>query len=234
MIRWMFALPAFLLLAGCGGDESTRPVVPANGLPAGTPAADSPAHLMQRFEATWDSQAGAQYALLLTEDFRFHFSETWDFDLVDAYGDTWDKASEDTAASNLFDGFRLADGTFVPGAKTVDLFRTEAIYEPDPAHPDSTAHYQRVRLEMGLDAEFAGKGATPLLVHSDSQAVYLVRGDAAVLAPGATPDTAAWYVRRWDDRSASFSSPSHVESIPTTIGRVKWYFTPSTYAIATR
>jgi hypothetical protein len=44
----------FVLLAGCGGgDNSTKPVVPpSDGLPEGTPQADSPAHLMQRLEAT--------------------------------------------------------------------------------------------------------------------------------------------------------------------------------------
>lgn len=66
----------------------------------------------------------------------------------------------------------------------------------DPEHPDSTQHYRVLtvgRFELGLR-------------HTDGRRIvsaphvnvfHLVRGDAAVRAPGQPADVKRWYIRRW-------------------------------------
>src|SRR5215203_3209688 len=95
-----------LILAGCGGgDKTTKPIVPSDGLPSGTPAADSPQHLTMRLEATWENEVESEYAKLLSDDFLYHFSLASDPVLVGLYGDNWKKTNEVTTLAHLFHGF---------------------------------------------------------------------------------------------------------------------------------
>ena len=224
--RLALILPFAFLLAGCGGDNSTAPVVPpSDGLPAGTPKADSPAHLMERFEKTWEFKSEAQYALLLSEDFRFHFSAASDPVLVDHYGDNWRKADEVAAITNLFHGFANEFGEQVPKASTIDMTLYGVQYlSSDPDHPDSTAHYRKVIVtSMDMNIEVAAS-PEPILYHvSSRQEYYLVRGDAAVLASGASADTTHWYMRKWDDLATplTFKGPVLNPATANTLGSIK-------------
>jgi len=209
MRDFRFARPAALLvlfsLAGCGGgDKATEPVVPSDGLPSGTPQADSPAHLAQRLEATWENKVEAQYALLLSDDFRYHFSLASDPVLVDRYGDNWKRADEVTALTHLFHGFTNTQGTPIPAASRIDMTLTGVQVGNDPDHPDSTAQYQTMAVtDLGMQIEVPGNPDPVLYNISSRQELYLVRGDAAVLPAGAVADTTRWYVRRWKDLSTS-------------------------------
>ena len=196
--------PLFVLfvLAGCGGgDDATKPIVPADGLPAGTPQADSPAHLAARLEATWESQVEAEYAKLLTDDFRFHFSLANDPVLVDHYGDNWRRDDEVAALTHLFDGFTNTSGDPIPGATEIELTMNGMVAQDDSSHADSTAHYRKlVVTTFGGTIEIPGTPESVLYSLSSRQELYLVRGDAAVLPAGTTPDSTRWYVRGWDDQ----------------------------------
>ena len=190
----IFALFALLAFAGCGSDDNpTKPVPPADGLPAGTPAADTPAHLAQRLEATWENQVEGEYAKLLTDDFRFHFSAASDPTLVAVYGDNWKRADEIDALTHLFHGFTNAVSDTVLGASSIDVTLIGVQYANDPEHPDSTRQYQRIVI-----TDFAGDIEVPTTPDptsyqiSSRQELYLVRGDAAALPAGSLADTTRW------------------------------------------
>src|SRR6187549_2299840 len=94
------------IVTGCGGNPFKPPVTTGpGGLPDDTPPNDSPQNLMKRFETTYEYQVLAEYKLLLTQDFRFTFSNQTDPALVTKYGNNWGKVDEETSAGNLFDGF---------------------------------------------------------------------------------------------------------------------------------
>jgi hypothetical protein len=223
-----FASGLFLfVLVGCGGgDKTTKPIVPSDGLPAGTPAADSPEHLAMRLEATWENEVEAEYAKLLTDDFRFHFSLASDPLLAAAYGDNWKRADEIDALTHLFHGFRNADSDTIPGANSIALSLIGVQYGNDPDHPDSTAQYRKVVITT-LDGsiEVPNPPSEPIVHHiSGRHELYLVRGDAAALSPGAARNTTHWYLRRWEDLSTSpvfRKGPIINPATPSSLGRVK-------------
>jgi hypothetical protein len=213
-----------LLLAGCG-HKSTKPAVPADGLPAGTPQADSPAHLATRFEATFDSQVEDEYAKLLTADFRFHFSSAADPNLVSQYGDNWKRADELACISHLFDGFTNSVGEVVPGASRIDLTLTGIQDVADSAHADSTAHYRKfIVTSLNGTLEVPTSPDPTTYEMSSRQEFYMVRGDAAVLGAGQAATADRWYIRRWDDLSTFFAAgkgPVLNPARPSTLGSIK-------------
>jgi len=216
-----------LILAGCGGgDKSTKPVVPpSDGLPDGTPQADSPAHLMQRLEATWESEVEAQYELLLTNDFRYTFSAAADPELANLYPN-WGRTDEVTAITHLFTGFVNTSGTPISAASLIDMTLNGVQQGTDLDHADSTAYYQRI-IVTSLDAviEVPVAGSDPIFYHISSRHEYfLVRGDAAVLPSGTSPDSTRWYLRRWDDLSPpppTSKGPVINPAQPKTLGSIR-------------
>jgi len=190
-------------LAGCGGgDKTTKPIVPSDGLPAVTPQADTPAHLAQRLEATWESQVETEYAKLLTDDFRFHFSPASDPVLVETYGNNWKRSDEIEALTHLFHGFTNAESDTIPGANSIDVTLTGVQYAYDFEHPDSTAQYKKMVItSFNAAIEVPTEPEPSTFPISSRQELYLVRGDAAVLPAGSPADSSRWYVRRWEDLS---------------------------------
>jgi hypothetical protein len=216
-------------LAGCSGDDkTTKPVVQSDGLPAGTPQADSPQHLATRLEATWESQVEGEYGKLLSDDFRFHFSLNSDPELVNQYGDNWKRADEIAAFTHLFHGFMNTGGMSIPGASRIDLTLTGSSYGNDFDHGDSTAQYRHlVVTNFDLQVEVPTVPEPVLYSISSRQELFLVRGDAAVLPAGAAADTTHWYIRRWEDLAtvvAARKGPVINPAAAATLGRVKSTF----------
>jgi len=188
------------VLAGCGGgDKSTKPIVPSDGLPAGTPAANSQAHLTQRLEATLESMVEAEYAKLLADDFRYRFSVANDPLLVDQYPN-WGRTDEIAALTHLFNGFTNTNHDVIPGAGSIHLSLNGVEYQADPSHEDSTAQYGRVII-TSLDGQIEVPAVSEPIVFaiSSRHELFVVRGDAAVLPAGILADSTRWYLRRWDD-----------------------------------
>ena len=225
----LVSLLVLFTLAGCGGgDKSTKPVVPpSDGLPAGTPAADSPLNLAKRLEATWENRGEAEYGKLLSADFRYQFSLASDPLLVNMYPN-WNRTDEIAALTHLFHGFTNEQGTTIPAASRIDMTPTGVQVGSDPDHPDSSAQYQRMvvtNLEIQVEVP---SGYEPVTYNiSARHEFYLVRGDAAVLPAGAVANTTRWYVRRWDDLSTSTTArkgPVINPAQPKTLGGLKSEF----------
>ena len=196
-----------LVLAGCGGgDKTTKPIVPSDGLPAGTPAADSQVHLAQRLETTLEWKVEAEYAKLLANDFRYRFSADADPLLVDQYPN-WGRTDEIAAMTHLFHGFTNSNSDSIPGAASINLTLTGVQYAGDPDHADSTTHYGRI-----IITNLSGEITVPAVpdwttfVISSRHEFLVVRGDAAVLPAGAVADSTRWYLRRWDDLATNTAS----------------------------
>jgi len=210
-----------LALAGCGGDNKVGPP------PAIVPQTDTPVHLVQRLERTWESQDLPEYGKLLTQDFHFEFSADSDPDLVNRYPN-WGLDDETASASHLFYGFTNSSGTPMPAAIRIDLTLGGVTVEDDSAHADSTAHYRKVVVAAMIGAiAFPVEPDTLIYSLSSRQEFHVVRGDAAVLAAGVAPDSTRWYVRRWDDLSVNpFNGRRNtIDALgPKTYGAIKALF----------
>ena len=218
-----------VLAAGCSDSKSTKVVIPADGLPAGSPINDSEAHLLTRFEATFDAQSDGEYAKLLTDDFHFHFSQASDPVLVATYGDNWGRTDETTTVTHLFDGFTDPADVVIPGASTVAMTCANLQVAGDPAHPDSLDHYKKVVVPaMTLVIEVPGTPEPTTYNVSSRQELYIVRGDAAVLASGQAAQADRWYLRRWDDfatiNGAMRKGPVVNASNASSVGKIKGFF----------
>jgi hypothetical protein len=226
--RLSLFVPLFslLVMAGCGGgDKATQPVVPpSDGLPAGTPAADSQPHLAQRLEKTLEWKVEVEYAKLLTNDFRYGFSVASDPVLVNQFPN-WGRTDELAAMTHLFHGFTNAYDEVVPGATSIDLALNGVQYTADPDHADSTAQYGRIII-TNLDGTIVVPGATEPITYQISarHEFRVVRGDAGVLPDGAIADSTRWYLRRWDDLSTGIAyskGPVINPATPHTFGSIR-------------
>ncbi len=150
------------------------------------------------FERAYEYEFLSAYLSVLTADFRFEFSAESDPELVLEYGSSWRVRRDSTSSAHLFDGFVTTAGDSVPGADLM-LTLSGVSIDADPDHADSTAHYQRVTVEMfALQVEVPGTSGYAIAV---PQEFRLVRGDAAAVRPGLIADERRWYIRRWIDRS---------------------------------
>jgi hypothetical protein len=210
-----------LALAGCGGDNKVGPP------PAIVPQTDTPIHLVQRLERTWESQDLPEYGKLLTQDFHFGFSADADPDLVYQYPN-WGLDDETESTRHMFEGFINLSGTPIPAASRIELTLVGVAVEDDWAHADSTAHYRKVVVTtMDGTIEFPDEPDTLTYSLSSRQEFFVVRGDAAVLAAGVAPDPTRWYVRRWDDLSVNpFNGRRNtIDALgPKTYGAIKALF----------
>jgi hypothetical protein len=221
----VFALLVFVA-SGCGGDSDDPvspppPPPPQGGLPASTPQANTPANLLQRFEATWEYEVIADYTALLTADFGFTFSSQADPELDKEYGSNWTRADEVASTTHLMAGFTDDEGTYQAPASNIQFSLSGVSIIADPDHPDSAAWYVLVIVPSFIGhIRLSDPGQTEY--HLDStQDFHLVRGDAAVLAPGQEPGTDRWYLRRWVDRAVPLAGPVILPARPTSWGRIK-------------
>src|SRR5688572_32955928 len=221
--RTPLVLALLVLVAfGCSGD-SDDPVSPPtqSGLPDSIPPANTPANLLERFEASWEHEVVAEYTALLTADFGFTFSNQSDPDLVVEYGNSWGRSHEIASTTHLMTGFTNELGEYQAATSSI-LFSLdgESILD-DPDHADSSAWYKLVIIpSFQTMIRLADSEQTEFQIFAP-QRLHLVRGDAAVLAPGQVGSTDRWYVRRWVDLTPAINGPVILPATSATWGGVK-------------
>ena len=213
-VRSAVAIAALALaLTGCSEEGDPMSPGPGGDLPSSVPQATTPANALTRFEATWEYGAVGEYDKLLAGNFRFTFSPQSDPDLANAWGVGWSRADELAAASNLKFGFIDGEGEAWPAATLLALVLANTTIIADPDRPDSAAWY-KVAVVQAFNASIDLVGGIEVVI-SAPQDIHLVRGDAAVLAPGQEARTDRWYVSRWVDKSPAPPTSSHAAVFAT-------------------
>jgi len=222
--RFLFVMQ-LLLLAGCGSSPSAPPD-PGEPIyhPQPIPIADTPVHLVQRFEIVFEYQDLGNYKPLLTDDFHFRFSADADPELFYRYPN-WNIDDDIESTKHLFEGFVNTPGELVPAASRIDIALSGVQLEADSTHADSTRHYGKVAVaafEMTIELPTNSDPVTYHVVAPHD--FYVVRGDAAVLPGGTAADSTRWYIRRWIDRAPApiaAKGPVLAAIAPTTMGQIK-------------
>lgn len=195
------ALRAALLIAGiavmlAAQSCATRVLRPVDiGPPA--PIPNSPINLLRLLEWCYDYRSIPMYRQLFTNDFRFVFSAS------DSAGASyrnfpWGRDQE----LQYFTHLVLGGGSAYPAA-SIDLqLDKNLLVTPDARYPwDPTGRWHRtIRSQVLLGIRTTNGDAIDI---SGAARFYLVRGDSASIPSdlGASPDSARWYIQRWDDET---------------------------------
>jgi len=189
-------------VAGCG--EGGSPTAPSTHEPA--PLANSPINLLRLLEWSYDHRSIERYEEFFTDDFRGACAP---FDSSSA-SPAWTREDELISARHLFVG----GDPDAPPAFSIQLTLDQSrLAEPDPEYSASDANgrwHRRIRTAVNLQVLTPGPSATEI---RGAAAFHLVRGDSAVIpadlvARGFTPDSARWYIRRWDDETGPGPQPA--------------------------
>lgn len=219
--------PALLALAAFGCSPWTGAVAPPPVDPR--PARDTPAGVVHRLEWDWQHLDAADYATLLTGDFRFvpEISDSSGFGWTDE--DPWNREIERLVALRMFD--RAPAAPPVVNNVTLSFDRT-MIPLPDPRPGKNSKWHRTIRTHVDLKVEVdRGGGSLDAQIVVGNALFYLVRGDSAVLTPdqileGATRDSTQWWVQRWEDET--LTSWSLAQS-PTPARNFSWAMVKSAF-----
>lgn len=197
-----------LVAGGCDGGYVNRlnePVhlpEPIDMVLPGPPAPTSPENLMRGLEWTYDFRGLFVYEHLLTDDFLWRCSPN---DTAGAaFRTPWTRSDELAFAKNLF----LGGGPDQPAAVGMALTLApslEVLPDPDFATWDPLGRWhKRIRTPVELKATLADQSSIEILAF----AVFsVVRGDSAMipegLSRGTLPDSSRWFIRRWEEESAT-------------------------------
>lgn len=132
------------------------------------------------------------YAALLTADYHF------DSDDSELAGSELTREAEIAAADHLFHGMPPTGTGTRPAARSISVrtgsWSTTARVEPGQSSPREAMVMAR---DVVLEIEFADGSA--ICTGPTLQCFEVVRGDRAVLPPGAHGDTLHYFVRRWSE-----------------------------------
>jgi hypothetical protein len=153
--------------------------------------ADSPAGLMRRFQEAYEARDTDGYATLFAADYRFYPSDPQ----VRAKVPVWTRTDEILSADHLFHGFTDTDGIYRAPATKISLDLSPWQDRADPEHADSSAYYRFVTVPTVTLEIWTAAG--DFFIERQEHDFYVVRGDAAVLAPGEDGSADSWYIRKW-------------------------------------
>ena len=180
-------VPLLLALACSNAHASPSTSVP----PVNQPAKPQEAAL-ERLADGYRNRSPEAVIATMTADFRFH---TKSDSLAEFFGGM-DREDEARIVNGMLHGSISNGDTLMPPADSVGMTIDGVSEGVDPEHPDSTQHYEVLavrRFEMAIRLH----NGQHLWSTSALHVFHVVRGDAAVLAPGQPADSTRWYVRRW-------------------------------------
>ena len=181
--KWVSA--AALLSAAAWTRSSAGPATP-------DAVADSPIGLLHRFEQAYEARDLEAYAGLFTADYRFYPSDPC---VAARCPNGWRRSDEVASADHLFHGFTDAMGIYRAPATKISLELSPYRVEADPEHTDSTAYYQCYIVPSVTLQVWTATGDD--FIERQEHDYYVVRGDAAVLAPDEDGSADSWYIRKW-------------------------------------
>jgi hypothetical protein len=191
MVAAAFILSSTMFLA-C----STNPTEPVPHPAPAVPVADTPAHAIDRFRWALENRSFDSYRTLFTADFVFAFA-AFDTNGNAWRDDRWTREPELRSFQHL-----VAGGGERAPASLVNLFldRTLVVTNDERAGKDDPAHHRQVVSQCSMTVQ-CGDGSA--LNVNGRLALFLVRGDVAALPAdlGRAPDSTAWYIERWEDRT---------------------------------
>lgn len=209
------ALLALVAVTGCFNPFAPR-IAPVRGVSTPPPVPNSAIKVVELFAWCWNNRAYQEYTEIFTEDFRFQFSE------VDTAGTTGrneflTREEELAVARHLF-----IEGTATaPPATSITLDLDRNLIDDPDSRPGKHPKWHReisttVTLRIQTDQEYQVTGRARF---------FLVRGDSALipdeLKTSFSPDTARWWIERWEDETAGGSGAAARRP------RVEWTSAPA-------
>jgi hypothetical protein len=205
-------LLAGLALAGCFNPFSPR-LAPTLGASIPAPKPTSAPGVLRLFEWCYNNKAIAEYREIFSADYQFFFSPR------DSAGSEWRgvpfrREDELISATQLFVGGSSGE----PPASSIKLQLDPNFFVyPDPEftyfpEPNRTMPrdplgrwHKNIRTTVNLRIGTEDGSSIEILGHAN---FYMVRGDSADIPDelkqrGFGPDSTRWYIRRWDDETAS-------------------------------
>jgi len=180
-------VPVLIALACSNAHASPGTSVP----PVNQPAKAQEATL-ERLADGYRNRSPEAVIATMTADFRFHTRG----DSLMEFFSGMSREDEARMVHGMLHGSIHDGDTLMPPADSVGMVIDGISEGVDPEHPDSTQHYEVLtvrRFEMAVRLHTGEH----LLSTSALHVFHVVRGDAAVRAPGQPADSTRWYVRRW-------------------------------------
>jgi len=152
----------------------------------------APEDALLLFKQAYEQKSVPAFADLVSDDYRFHSSAM----VMSRFAEGFSRDFELRSLGGMFNGVKRPDGSEMPAADSIAIHYGEVMNSEDPEHADSLDHYRVLCVSsFQMDAVLASER----IIHTDPglHVFHMVRGDAAVLAPGQTGDADRWYIRRW-------------------------------------
>jgi len=184
---WTWLALSMSLAATAHAPSTSIP--PANQPLTGPPAA------LERLASAYRGLSPTGIDAVLAGDYRFHAAGETRESLVRFAAGT-SRETEMAVVRNMLRGVTHAGDKGMPRADSVGMSFDGISEGVDPEHPDSTQHY-RVLTVTRAEFNIRLSNGDYLLNQPSMHVFHLVRGDAAVLAPGQAADPERWYIRRW-------------------------------------
>jgi hypothetical protein len=204
---------AVLVGAGCWGSgdlltdvkQKFHGVVPPPVAPP--PLADSPTGAVRLLQWCWEHRNVEHYRTIFTEDFIFACAS------ADSAGNPyrnvpWGPEDELVFAQNLF-----VSGTATEPPASSIMFDFYGDLTPQRDFRDGRIYPWHQIVQVTNFTLTVNRTDGSAYRASDGALFFLVRGDSAAIpadlvAQGAQPDSAEWYIERWEDQATAFAPAS--------------------------
>lgn len=164
----------------------------STSIPPANQPLSGPSSALERLADAYRSRSVAGIDAVLTGDYIFH-------GMTDSLGKFTigsTRSEEMSVVRGMLQGVTRNGRVIMPRADSVGMSIDGISAGVDPEHPDSTQQFQVLtvtRAQMGIRLA----NGKHFMLRPSLHVFHVVRGDAAVLAPGQKPDPDRWYIRRW-------------------------------------